>query len=104
MDDLQATLQSLLNDPEELQQLTQAAASLLGGAAEEEQETEPKMPDLKQIFKMVGGGDTSETSKLIHALTPFLSAQRRTRLERAARIARLSSIAEFALGSEEEHD
>ena len=99
MDDLQATLQSLLDDPEELGKLAQTAASLFQN---EDQEKNPEMPDLNRIMQMLRGANHSESQKLIGALAPFLSDDRRARLERASRIAHLSSIAELALGREEE--
>ncbi|MBQ9044755.1 MAG: hypothetical protein IJ112_02260 [Oscillospiraceae bacterium] len=102
MDDLQATLQALLDDPSELEQLAQTAASLLGGGDDAAQ-AEAQMPDLKQMLEMMRSGRASESKKLISALSPYLSAQRRARLERAARIASFSSLAELALGGEEEH-
>ena len=97
MDDLQSTLQALLDDPEELNKLAQTAASLLQG---EEKESSPAAPDLSQIMKLIQGADQGESRKLIAALAPFLSENRRLRLERAAKIAHLSSIAELALGRE----
>ena len=100
MDDLQATLQALLDDPSELEQLAQTAASLLGGGDDAAQ-AEAQMPDLKQMLEMMRSD--RESKKLISALSPYLSAQRRARLERAARIACFSSLAELALGGEEEH-
>lgn len=100
MDDLQSALQSLLDDPDELQQLAQTAASMLGGADSAPQE-EPEFPDLKTIMKRFKNGSQSETKQLVDALAPFLTPQRRARLERAARVASLSSLAELALGSDD---
>lgn len=102
MDDLQSALQSLLDDPNELQQLAQTAAAMLGGE-EQPQEEKQELPDLKSVMKLIRNGNQSETKKLVEALAPFLSPKRRSRLERAARIASLSSIAEIALGSDDGH-
>ena len=97
MDDIQSTLQALLDDPEQLNQLAQTAASILQS---DEKDTAPALPDLSQLMKMLQGSDHSGSQKLISALAPFLSENRRTRLERASKIAHLSSIAEIALGRE----
>ena len=98
MDDLQATLQSLLNNPAELEQLAQTANSLLGGGGSEEKA--PEIPNIQTMLQSLGKDAGGDTQKLLNALRPFLSEQRRARLERASKIAKLSSLAEFAFGSD----
>lgn len=99
MDDLQATLQSLLDHPDELGKLAQTAASML---QDNEEDESGGLPDMNQLISMFKSSTQSGTQNLIHALAPFLSDARRSRLERASRVAHLSSLAELALGREED--
>ena len=99
MDDLQATLQSLLDNPDELGKLAQTAASLF---QDNESEEASGLPDMDQLANMIKQMNSGGTNKLIDALAPFLSEERRSRLARASRIAHMSSLAELALGREED--
>lgn len=98
MDDLQSALQSLLDNPQELEQLAQTANALLGGS--ESEVKNPDAPDLQAMLQLLRSDSGGNTRQLLKALSPFLSEKRRARLERASKIAKLSSLAEFAFGSE----
>ena len=98
MDDLQATLQSLLDNPAELEHLAETAKAFLGEDASPA--AEPGMLDLQTIMKKLQGG-SGEKQNLLEAIKPYLSAERQERLARAAKIARIAHIAEFAFGSED---
>ena len=100
MDDLQSVLKSLLDDPQELEKLAQTASSFLQSDVPD---SPPAFPDLNQVKAIMQKMDTGETQSLVRALSPFLSDARRKRLERASRIAQLSSIAELTLGREDGH-
>ena len=102
MDDLQATLQSLLENPEELNRIAQSAASIFQDAPETQPQEEG--PDLSQLSRMFQNMDRGNSRQLVKALEPFLSDERRGKLERASRIAHLSSFAEVLFGKGEEHD
>lgn len=102
MDDLQATLQNLLENPEELNRIAQSAASIFQDASENQ--TQEEGLDLAQLSKLFHKMDGGSSRKLVKALEPFLSDERRGKLERASRIAHLSSFAEVLFGKGEEHD
>ena len=96
MDELQEQLGRLLEDPAELERLTQMASQLLGGGGEEPEPEPPKLPDVGAIVtKLRGGG--SDTQKLLQAMQPFLAPERQARLRRAMRAAKLASAASAAL-------
>lgn len=97
MDDLQATLQSLLENPQELEELAQTASQLLGVGGDQESH-ESSTPEIGVLMRMLQKPGDGSVQKLADALKPFLSDARRVKLERAARLASLSSLAEFALG------
>ena len=102
MDDLQSTLESLLQNPKELEQLAQTAAAMLQGDTNEEQTDKSDQPffDLQTLMKSLNGESNDRSQQLLTALRPYLSDNRRARLDRASKIARLSKFAEFAFGSE----
>lgn len=93
MDDLQETLNAILNDPKQMEELTQMASGLLGGG-------ESEMPELTGILKQLNG-PPSNTQKLLTAMEPFLRPGKREKLNRALRIAKLASVAELALKEQE---
>ena len=101
MDELQESLRSLLEDPEELRRMTEMASQLLGGGEEEPEP--PKLPELSSILGQLRGGN-SDTQKLLQAMKPFLAPERQARLSRAMRAAKLASVASAAftqLGGED---
>ena len=90
MDDLQETLNQILNDPKQMEELTQMASSLMGGES---------APELSGMLKTLNG-PPSNTQRLLEAMAPFLKPERREKLSRAIRIAKLASVAELALEQE----
>ena len=102
MDELQESLRSLIEDPEELRRMTEMASQLLGGGEAAAQD-EPKLPELSSIMGKLRGGN-SDTQKLLQAMKPFLAPERQARLSRAMRAAKLASLASTAftqLGGED---
>ena len=102
MDELQESLNRLLENPEELKRMTDMASQLLGGGEDAEPEA-PKLPDLSSLMSRLRGGN-SDTQKLLQALKPFLAPERQARLSRAMRAAKLASVASAAftqLGGED---
>ena len=99
MDDLQSALESLLNNPEELEQLAQTASAMLQGG-DAEGSSGPSLSDLQSFMKTLKSDAGNPSQQLLTALRPYLSESRQARLDHAAKIARLSRFAEFAFGSE----
>ncbi len=103
MDDLEAKLSSLLQDPQMMQQLSQLASSLqmpqqppengnaaLGGL-------DPQM--LMRLSGLMGqAGIDSNQKSLLSALTPYLTAQRIGKLEKAMQAAKMAKLASGLLG------
>ena len=104
MDELQESLNRLLENPEELRRITEMASNLLGGG--EEAPEAPRPPELSSLLGKLRGG-SSDTQKLLQAMKPFLAPERQARLSRAMRAARLASVASAAftqLGGEDADD
>ena len=102
MSDFEDKLNQLLNDPKEMERFAGFAKSLMGGG---EPEPEEKAPDfdpglLKRISGLIGGGagKNSKDAKLLEAMRPYLSEKRRSKMDRAMKIARLAGLAELAAG------
>lgn len=99
MDELQESLSRLLEDPAELERLSQMAAKLMGGAEPDPAPLEtPSLPDVGALLSRFQSGGSSNTQKLLQAMKPFLALRRQEKLSRAMRVARLASVAELALG------
>lgn len=100
MSDFEDKLNKLLNDPKEMERFAGFAKSLMGGG-EPEQENAP-VPDAGMLKKISGlmnaGGRDSKDTKLLEAMRPYLSEKRRSKMDRAMKIARLAGLAELAAG------
>lgn len=106
MDDLQARMGAILNDPEMMQKLSLMAQSLSSS-----QETPPPQPqpapaipniDPGMLQKLAGfagkTGIDNNQKTLLHALNPYLSQERISKLERAMRAASMAKMASVFLG------
>lgn len=106
MDDLSEKLQSLLSDPESMQNLAELAAMLQGGggeaSAEDSSQADSTDTDgdsgfdfskvllLGEIFSQMQEQDNE--TQLLLALKPYLSEQRSKRVDRAVKLLRLYSV------------
>ena len=106
MDDMQNQLNSVLNNPEMMQQIMAMAKSLQSGT--QEQPPEPPAPDfdgidLAMVQKLSGiAGQSnidSNQRNLLKALSPYLSRERIAKLEKAMRASRLAGLASSFLGT-----
>ena len=99
MNELEDKLNALLNDPGEMERFASFAKSIMGGA-EQEKTSEPDIDPglIKRIGGILGGSDakSSNDKKLLEAMKPYLSEKRRSKMDRALKIARLASIAATA--------
>lgn len=109
MDALEDKLGSILNNPEMMQKIMSLAQSLGGPESPPNPEPPPKqepMPfpniDMSMLQKLSGFAQQSGIDKnqqtLLHALTPYISAHRVHKLERAMRAAKMASFATTLLG------
>ncbi len=117
MGELEDRINSVLGDPKQLEKITKLAQSFMGGEASPGN-TEAPQGGLGDILKAVGGEgmpelDPAMLGKLSHALSgddkkreralleamkPYMSAKRRSKMDKALRIARLAGVARLAMG------
>ena len=115
MDDMQAHMGAILNDPQAMQKIMALAQSLQqsGPKIEEQKEREPqKQPanpgfsfpdiDLGMLQKLTGFAKQSNIDNnqknLLSALGPYLSRERISKLEKAMRAAKMARMASSVLG------
>lgn len=106
MDDLQARMGAILNDPEMMQKLSMMAQSLSATqqAPQPQPQPAPAMPNidpgmLQKLAGFAGKADIDSNQKtLLHALNPYLSSERISKLERAMRAASMAKMASVFLG------
>ena len=119
MDELQQRIESVLNDPQQMKELLALARSLGAelpeelqeSAAQPETESPQPMKGLGALMSQPLGALLQSAGKLeqkqealLNALRPFLKPNRREKLDRAIRAARLSQLAGRALKSRNEND
>jgi len=101
MDDLEAQLQQLLQDPEQMKTIRSLAESLgisppsEEGAQQQEAKSEGNpFAMLQSVAKNPSNHQRSSKSEaLLQAIKPFLRPERQQKLERAIQLARLSRVA-----------
>lgn len=110
MDDIQAQMNSILQDPAMMQKIMAMAQSLnpqQGTAAPDEPKAETAatalpeldMSTLQRLSGLAGRSNIdSNQQSLLKALTPYLSRDRINKLERAMRAAKLASVASSIFG------
>ena len=100
MNEFEDKLNSLLNDPKQMESFASFAKSIMGGEMPEILSGEPD-PDpelMRKIGSLLSRGDSlgNKDKKLLEAMKPYLSEKRRSKMDRAMKIAKLASIAELA--------
>ena len=93
MGELEDRLEAVLNDPRQMERIARMASSLMGGLG---------MGAGKGEGPGTGGGgeggrENENKRRLLSALSPFLSAGRQQRLERALRVAAAARLARAAM-------
>lgn len=103
MDNLESGLQSILGNPQMMEQIMSLAQNFQSEPASPPPSAEG-MPELdfatiQKITTLIGKtGIDSQQKALLQALRPYLSAQRIVKLEKAMRAAKLAGIATTFLG------
>ena len=106
MSEMEEKLNSVLNNPQMMQQIMAMAQSM--GAQSPKEDSSPKtdpMPDidLGMLQKLSGLAGQSSIDKnqrsLLHALGPYLSRERIGKLEKAMRAARMARMASSLMSS-----
>ena len=108
MDDLQTRMGAILNDPEMMKKISAMAQSLSSpGEPQPQPAPQPAIPGIPNIDpvmlqKLAGfAGQTgidNNQKTLLHALNPYLSSDRISKLERAMRAASMAKMASVFLG------
>lgn len=105
MDEIGDKLNAILENPGQLERITQAAKSILGGEAQlgsapEKNDTDFLDPSmLKKLGSLMSrGGAHDDKRVLLEAMKPYLSEKRRKKLNNAMQLAKLASLAEVAWG------
>ena len=93
MGELEDRLEAVLNDPRQMERIARMASTLMGGMG---------MGAGKGDGPGTGGGgeggrESENKRRLLSALSPFLSAGRQQRLERALRVAAAARLARAAM-------
>lgn len=112
MDQMEDKLNSILGNPQMMQQIMSMAQALGAGSPEPPREDPPPPPkpsapmglDVGTIQKLIGiarqSGIDKNQQALLKALAPYLSRERIAKLEKAMRAAKLAALASTALGSD----
>lgn len=106
MDDLQAQMNAILGNPEMMEKISAMAQSLSSGSQPETPQPSQQTPgmnfDPTFIQKLAGiAGQTgidNNQKNLLHALNPYISKDRISKLERAMRAAAMARMASTFLG------
>ena len=103
MDNLESGLQSILGNPQMMEQIMALAQNLQAEPASSPPPAEG-MPEIdfatiQKVSSLIGKtGIDSQQKALLQALRPYLSAQRIGKLEKAMRAAKLAGVATTFLG------
>lgn len=115
MSELEDKINAVLGDPKQMEQITKLAKSFMGGGSPgKAAEPEPKGEDafaslgidgatLQRLGRLLrqGGGAKPQEQALLEAMRPYLSEKRRSKMDKAMKIARLAQIARLAMGEME---
>lgn len=100
MGELEDSLNQVLQNPEQMEKIANLAKSLMGGGAPEKSAEMPSL-DPKMIQKISGlmNGDAVKDGKdrrLLDAMRPYLSEKRRSKMDKAMKLAKMARIASIA--------
>ena len=102
MNEFEERLNAILSDPAEMERITRLASELMGGAPD----GEPPCPEAApppdgelsaMLAKLLGGGGGTDKTPLLQALSPYLRPERRAKLQKAMRMAKMARLARAAL-------
>ena len=122
MGELEDKINSVLGDPEQLKKITKMAQSFMAGSGTAEKPDSGGTGDkLDDMFKTLGGdgggmeidpamisritrlmssggAERKQERALLEAMKPYMSEKRRSKMDKALRIAKLAGIAKLAMG------
>lgn len=104
MSDFEDKLNSLLNDPDQMSRIADMAKSFMGGETGERNKTADSdsggidpglISRISKLLSRSGSGDGERTA-LLNAMKPYLSEKRRSKMDKAMKLAKFAEIAELA--------
>ncbi len=122
MSELEDKINGILGDSEQMAKITELARSLMGGADNEEGGGNNPAPGgdsdgaagalsefgldaaaLGKIGRLMSAGSAQSSNEqaLLSAMRPYLTEKRRSKMDRAMKLAKLARIAKLALGETE---
>ena len=106
MEDFQAQMNAVLQNPDMMQKIMSMAQSLGGSPAPPAREqSEPPLPDIdfamiQKLSGLIGQSNIDANQRcLLDALQPYLNTERITKLEKAMRAAKLATMASSILST-----
>jgi hypothetical protein len=115
MSEFEDRLNSILNDPEQMDKIASMAKSLMGGGGSDPS-PQPAPPSgdggigsllegldpgmIQRAMQMMSGMNqgTNENTALLEAMKPFLKEKRRAKMDRAMKLAKMAKMAQLAFG------
>lgn len=119
MSELEDKINGILGDPAQMEKLAGLAKSLMGGGDDPAKEAKSTGGGLDSLMQSFGGGEGAidpamlarlsralssgagekkQERALLEAMKPYLSEKRRSKMDKAIKLARLASIARIAMG------
>ena len=122
MSELEDKINGILGDPAQMEKIAGLAKSLMGGSdggSETAEKTKSAGGGLDSLMQSLGGGEGAidpamlarlsralssgagekkQERALLEAMKPYLSEKRRSKMDKAIKLARLASIARIAMG------
>ncbi|MGI5935207.1 MAG: hypothetical protein ACOX7I_00125 [Oscillospiraceae bacterium] len=112
MSELEDKINSILNNPEEMNKIVQMAASIMNGGNQKDT-SGAGSPDPGNALASLGGIDPAMLSSigrlisraensfnkhdLLEAMKPYLSEKRREKIDKAIQVAKMAKVAQIAL-------
>ena len=114
MSELEDKINGILGDPAQMEKIAGLAKSLMGGGDSGDapaEKTKSAGGGLDSLMQSLGGsdgaidpalssgaGEKKQERALLEAMKPYLSEKRRSKMDKAIKLARLASIARIAMG------
>lgn len=118
MSELEDKINGILGDPAQMEKIAGLAKSLMGGGDAPAEKTKSAGGGLDSLMQSLGGdsaidpamlarlsralssgaGEKKQERALLEAMKPYLSEKRRSKMDKAIKLARLASIARIAMG------
>lgn len=107
MSELEDKISGILNNPIEMEKITQLASQFLGGGKTGDEGGEKQKDSgfdfpmldsqmLSRISSLMSSGGGNDKTNLLRAMTPYLKDSRREKMEKAMRFAKMAKIAGIA--------